>query len=373
MFMNVLTAELPPIVAQHRPGLVIYVAGVDGAMSDAIGDWRLTAECLLERDQFVVDTVRSSDGAPPLAVVLAGGYGASAWRYSARFLGWLISGNVIEPPDEMEIVLRRFREVSKSWRSGEGIAPAESEWSLKEEDLFGFGVHEDPRFLGKYAKHAVELQLEQLGVLNHIRTRGFPHLSVSLDVPQGLGQVLRIRGAQDGGPPLMELKASRSRAVVPGAEVIEIEWLLLQNPKASFGPRRPQLPGQSHPGLGMLRDIAAWLIVVCEEMRLDGIAFVPSQYYMAAVGHRHLQFVDPEAQARYEALRRALRGFDLARGNRLLNEGRLIDVKTDQRIFWEPVPMVVAVSQLLLERTMSREYRDAVAGARSRFEFRVRD
>jgi hypothetical protein len=123
----------------------------------------------------------------------------------------------------------------------------------------------------------------------------------------------------------------------------------------------------------MLRDIAAWLIVVCEEMRLDGIAFVPSQYYMAAVGHRHLQFVEPEAQARYEALRKALRGLDLASGNRLLNEGGLIDVKTGERVSWEPVPMVVAVSQLLLGRTMSREYRDAVAAARTSFEFRVQE
>jgi acetoin utilization deacetylase AcuC-like enzyme len=373
VFMDTLTSELPPVFERHRPGLVIYVAGVDGALSDAIGDWRLTAEGLLERDRFVVDAVRSSDGAPPLVVVLAGGYGASAWRYSARFLGWLISGDVIEPPDEMEIVLRRFREVSKSWKSGEDISPVASEWGLTEEDLFGFGVHEDPRFLGQYSKHVVELQLQQLGVLNHIRARGFPHLSVSLDVTQGLGPVLRIHGAQDGGPSLMELKASRSKAVVPGAEVIEIGWLLLQNPKASFGPRRPQLPGQSHPGLGMLRDIAAWLIVVCEEMRLDGIAFVPSQYYMAAVGHRHLQFVEPEAQARYEALRKALRGLDLASGNRLLNEGGLIDVKTGERVSWEPVPMVVAVSQLLLGRTMSREYRDAVAAARTSFEFRVQE
>jgi len=373
VFMDALTTELPPIFEKHRPGLVIYVAGVDGARSDAIGDWHLTAEGMLKRDRFVVETVRPDDGAPPLAIVLAGGYGASAWRYSATFLGWLISGEVIEPPDEMEIVLRRFRELSKSWKSGDDASLVESEWGLNEEDLFGFGVHEDPRFLGKFSKHAVELQLEQLGVLNHIRSRGFPHLAVTLDVPQGLGQVLRIQGTLDGGPPLLELKANRSRAIVPGAEVIEIGWLLLQNPKAAFGSRRPQLPGQSHPGLGMLRDIAAWLIVVCEEMRLDGIAFVPSQYYMAAVGHRHLQFVEPEAQARYEALRRALRELDLASGNRLLNEGGVIDAKTGQRVFWEPVPMVVAVSQTLLERTMSREYLDAVAAARGDFEFRIRE
>ncbi len=372
VFMEALTSELPPIIASHRPGLVIYVAGVDSAMSDAIGDWQLTVDGMLDRDRFVVNTVRPNEDGPPLAVVLAGGYGASAWRYSARFLGWLVSGEVIEPPDEMEIVLRQFRERSKTWISGGDGSAVESEWGLKEEDLFGFGVHEDPRFLGQYSKHAVELQLEQLGVLNHMRARGYPNLVVVLDVPSGLGQVVRIYGAPDGADPLMELKATRSRALVPDAEVIEINWLLLQNPKASFAPRRPQLPGQVHPGLGMLRDVAAWLVVVCEEMRLDGVGFVPSQYYMAAVGHRHLQFVEPAARARYEALRKALRGLDLATGTRVLNGGGVIDVRTGQPVFWEPVPMVVPVSQALRERTMSEEYRDAVEATRGKFEFRIR-
>jgi hypothetical protein len=279
---------------------------------------------------------------------------------------------VIEPPDEMEIVLRRFRELYRTWQSGEDTSLDGSEWGIAEEDLFGFGVHEDPRFLGQFSKHAIELQLEQIGVLDHIRARGFPDLQVALDVAQGLGQVLRVYGAPESRELLVELKASRSKAVIPGAEVIEIGWLLLQNPKASFGQRRPQLPGQSHPGLGMLRDIAAWLILVCEDLRLDGVAFVPSQYYMAAVGHRHLQFVRPEAQARYEALRRALRGFDLATGNRLLNDGGVIDVQSGETALWEPVPMVVPVSQSLRGRTTSGEYREAVEAARGTYEYRVR-
>lgn len=372
VFLETLTTELPPVIERHQPGLVIYVAGVDGAMSDAVGDWELTAEGLMERDRFVVDAVRSGNDPPPLAVVLAGGYGASAWRFSARFLGWLISGDVIEPPDEMEIVLRRFRELSKAWQLGEDTSASESEWSITEDDLFGFGVHEDPLFLGQFSRHAIELQLEQIGVLDHIRARGFPHIRVTLDVPQGLGQVLRIFSGPEGSEVLLELKASRSKAVVPGAEVIEIGWLLLQNPKGSFGPRRLQLPGQSHPGLGMLRDIAAWLVLICEDLRLDGVAFVPSQYYMAAVGHRHLQFIQPEAQARYEALRRALRGLDLATGNRLLNDGGVIDLQTGETVSWEPVPMVVPVSQGLRERTMSDDYREAVEAARDRYEFRRR-
>jgi acetoin utilization deacetylase AcuC-like enzyme len=372
VFMEVLTAELPPIVASHRPGLVLYLAGVDGAATDALGDWRLSEQGLLERDRFVVRTVRTGGKTVPLVVLLAGGYGTSAWRYSARFLSWLVSGEVVEPMDDVQMVLRRFRAISKRWQVKETTVSETDSWNLAPEDLMGLVTREDPRFLGRFSRHAVELQLEQLGVLNNIRSRGFPNLTLTLDAPKGLGQILRVLGAPEGGEMLMELKASISRSIMPGFEVVEIGWLLLQNPRAAFIPRRPQLPGQSHPGLGMLRDIAAWLIVVCEELRLDGIGFVPSQYYMAAVGHRHLRFVQPEGQARYESIRQALRGVGLAAANRALNDGDVTDAVTGQPVHWEPVPMVLPVSDRLRARVTSRAYREVVEQARGEFQFSFR-
>ena len=370
VLLETLKAELPPIVERHRPGLVVYVAGVDGAASDALGDWKLTEEGILERDRFVVDTI-AAHGDPPLVVLLAGGYGASSWRYSARFLGWLAAGTVIEPPDAIDLLVRQFREVSKRWSLEQSHAPVDDEWSLKGEELFGLVVQENTDFLGQFSKHAVELQLEQLGVLHRMRARGYSNVTLSFSAAQGLGQVLRVHA--NGDDLLMELKASRSRSIVPGAEVIELEWLLMQNPRATFTERRPQLPGQTYPGLGMLRDIAAWLVVVCEELRLDGIAFVPSQYYMAALGHHHLQFVHPEAEARYDALRRTLRGLDLATANRVLNEGRVVDAETGETISWEPTPMAVPVSDDLLTRTNSRRYQETLERAREAFQFRLRD
>ncbi len=366
-----LTELLPPIVDRHRPGLVVYVAGVDGAVDDALGDWQLTAEGLLERDRFVVGLLRNETRAIPLAVVLAGGYGSSAWRYSARFLGWLARSEVFEPPDDAEMVLKRFRAISRGWDTESSTTKDEDDWGLTEEDLLGLVTQRETRFLGTFSRYAVELQLEQLGMLDKVRDSGFNSPTLVLDVPRGLDQVLRLYGKPDRTDLLMELKASRSRSIVPNAEVIEIGWLLLQNPRAAFTTNRPQLPGQEHPGLGLLREVAGWLIVVCERLRLDGIAFVPSQYYMAGVGARHLKFVNPAHQGRFEALHAAIRTLGFAGGNQALNAGDVIDEATGESARWEPRPMVLPVSGRLRARVAGRAYREEVERVRSRVSFRL--
>jgi hypothetical protein len=371
VFLDTLRRELPPVVEQHRPGLIIYVAGVDGAAGDALGDWDLSGEGMLERDRFVVSQVRQDGQSTPLVVVLAGGYGASAWRHSARFLGWLASGAVVEPPGAAEILVRQYREISKRWEAA-GKEADEDDWGLSEEDITGLVTHVDTRFLGHFTRHALELELQQLGFLDHVRSRGFGNPAITLDAPAGLGQTLRIYGDPSHTDLLLELKAGRSRSMVPGYEVIEIEWLLLQNPRGGFSEARPQLPGQSHPGLGLMRHVAAWLVVVCERLSLDGIAFVPSQYYMAAVGRRHLKFAEPASQARFEAMRNALAGVDLSDANRAVDGGLLEDARTGEIVRWEPATMVVAVSGKLDAQLTSPQYQEAVRRAHETCDFRLR-
>ena len=373
VLLETLRRTLPAVVEDHRPGLVFYVAGVDGAATDALGDWQLTADGMLARDRYVVELLRNESHRIPLVVVLAGGYGPSAWRYSARFLGWLGSGEVLEPPDDAEIVLQRFREISRTWDVERAVTEDDDDWGLTEEDFLGLVSHQDTRFLSSLSRHAVELQLEELGILDRIRSRGFRQLTLSLDAPRGLTQVLRLHGDREQSELLMELKATRSRSVVAGLEVIEVEWLKLQNPRAAFSATRPQLPGQDHPGLGILRDVAGWLVVVSEKLRLDGIAFVPSQYYMAAIGYHHLRFLDPAAQGRFEALRHALRPLGIARANLVITAGFVIDEATGAPFTWQPAVTVLPVSAGLRQCVSNARYRADVEQVRVKTRFRLRE
>jgi len=366
-YLDVLRRTLPSVVESHNSGLAIYVAGSDVAEDDALGDWRLSAAGVLERDRFVTSQLRTAERSVPVSIVLGGGYGGSAWRYTARFLAWLTSGEVVEPPDDVDMLRRRFRAVLRTW---EGYGAPGADWELTEEDILGPVLAGEPRFLGVLTRHAIELQLERVEVLPRLRRLGFRRPVLSLESGTA-GDTLKVFDDASRNETLIELRVSRSRTTIPGAELLNVEWLLLQNPRAEFPGARPRLPGQDHPGLGMLREVIIWLVVLAERLALDGVAFVPAKYHVAAVAHRRFRFADPERQGRFDALTEAARELDLATVTRAIEEQRVVDAQTGVPIVWDPGPMVLAVSGELRERLEGTAYETARARARAAVSFRI--
>jgi acetoin utilization deacetylase AcuC-like enzyme len=372
LFLETLRGALPPVIEAVKAGLVVYLAGADSAADDSLGNWRLSGAAILERDRFVTSLVRGAARACPMVVVLAGGYGRHAWRYSARYLLWLASGRPIEPIGEEELALRRFRRLGRDLRYAETVDDG-LPFSLSEEDLVGLlpGPAPPPRFLGYFSRHGVELLLERAGVLPQLRARGFRTLRVELDGHEGPGHTLRILSEDRPGERLVELRAERSRGAVPGMEVIAVEWLLLQNPRGSFSERRPRLPGQQHPGLGLLRDFMGWLVVVCEAHGLDGVFFVAAHYHVAIQSRRLVRPLQPADEARLRAIAAALEGVPLPEGTSAVEEGRLVDAETGRPVTWQPVATVLPVSRRLVELVTGADYEEAVEREATRFAYRL--
>jgi acetoin utilization deacetylase AcuC-like enzyme len=371
-FLDVLRKSLPPVAAAVRPGLVVYLAGTDPAADDPIGNWRLSGPGLLERDRLVTSLARSDGHACPMVVVLAGGYGRHAWRYSARFLLWLASGRELEPAEEDQLALRRFRRLGRDLRAAEA-ADDGLPFTLTAEDLGGLGpgAARPSRFLGYFSRHGLELLLERAGVLPLLRARGFRTLRVDLDTRQGPGQTVRIFSEDHGSELLVEMRADRSRSAVPGMEVIAVEWLLLQNPREAFTERRPRLPGQQYPGLGLLRDFMGWLVVVCEAHGLDGVFFVAAHYHVAMQSRRLVRPLHATDEARLLAMARAFEGVPLSNATSAIEEGRVVDAATRRPVAWQPVATVLPVSERLAARVSGPEYDDAVAREGARFAYRL--
>ncbi|PYP34610.1 MAG: hypothetical protein DMD46_16035 [Gemmatimonadetes bacterium] len=225
--------------------------------------------------------------------------------------------------------------------------------------------------LEHYSRHGLELLLERLGFFKQLRDRGFSHpvLDVAFGHAVGGDHTIRVFGDAERRELVMELRLSRNRRVVPGMDVLYVEWLLLQNPRAAFAGRLVPLPGQEHPGLGMLGEVAAWLIVMCETLGLDGVVFEPANYYTAALGQHRLRFLEPEEQARFEALHDAVAGMSLADAERTIGEGGVIDKATGEPVRWRPAPMVVPVSGRLQVLVTGPSYERALAVARGGVRF----
>ncbi len=351
-YLEILERELPPVLSTHQPGLILYLAGVDVAEGDIFGDGRMSGAGILSRDRFVVNSAREICGGVPLAVVLAGGYGSGAWRPTARFSGWLVSGRDPSLPDDLTVALGRVR-----WSGSEEDSRTSKEdpfaWSFSAGDLsaLGAGTPGESLLLSRYSRREIQAALARFGVLDQARARGYRDVRVQMLPSSGLGPTVRLYGERESEELLMEVRLDMDRVSLSGRTLLKVEWLLLQDPRARFHPGHEPLPGQRHPGLGSLADVVAWLITLCEEMELDGLSFRSSHYHIAAIARRHLRFVDSRDRALFEGIREATRGLTLSETVRALEEGRIVDVASGDPVVWTDILMVVPVSPRLHAET----------------------
>lgn len=347
-YLEAIRRHIPDLMSQVRPELVFYLAGTDPAEDDRIGNWRISARGMLERDRYVMSQLRHLARRLPTVILLAGGYGTRTWRYTARFLAWLVSGRTgIEPPSTAAITVARYRHLTQELRTTKSMS--EEDWGLTEADVFG-GLGVEARrslFLGHYSHHAVELTLEWTGVMDRLRQMGFAHPVVELDLDNPSGHTVRIFADSKMNEVLTEMRVRRDRRSISGLEMLSLEWLLLQNPRISFSDKRQALPGQRHPGLGLTADIMSLLILICDQLELDGILFVPSQYHLGVTSRRFLRFLEAEDEGWMRALQVPLAGLPLAEATRMVSEGLLRDESTGETVTWRPMKMVLPISERL--------------------------
>ncbi len=365
-----LAAHLPPLVERLRPALAVYLAGTDVAADDALGDWQLTADGIFRRDRWVTALLRRRPVPVPLAIVLAGGYGRAAWTYSARYAAWLTAGRRLDPPAPEEATLAAYRRIARRITAAElggGVRGADDDWGLSEEDVLGplNGAGERRRFLGFYTRYGAELALERTGLLDRLRAMGFREPTIEFELVNPAGETVRLYADPAGRELLIELRARRDRSSVAGCQMLRIEWLLLQNPRAGFSPGRPPLPGQRHPGLGLLADVTSLLVLICDRLGLDGLLFVPSHYHLTTQSRRFLRFLDPEHEGLFRALGRAVEGLPLPAATRAVDGGGIVDLDSGRRFTLPAMPMVLPVTDRLRERVEGEEYETRAAAAAS--------
>ena len=353
---------LPPLLDRFAPALVFYLAGADPAHDDALGDWRISDRGMLARDRFVLGELARRR--LPVTVLLAGGYGHHAWRHSARsFSALLGGGDAIEPPTTSEHVVASFRQIAGTLPPTE-LAGAGGELLTADDlaEIFDAPGGRSRRFLGYYTAAGIELALERIGYLDELRALGFEAPRVELDAGGAPGDTVRIFAGPGSEELLLELRARRDRRALPGFELVWIEWLLLQNPRARFSAERPALPGQDRPGLGLLRETMAATVLVCDRLQLDGIGVTASHFHPAAQSVGAMRFLDPSDAPLFRALLEAVGHLPLAEACRAVESEGLVDESTGEPFRWRPLSMVYAVSDRLRSWFDRPEYRTLAEG-----------
>jgi len=352
VYLAAIEEQVPRLLRALAPALIFYVAGTDPAFDDAMGDWRISEEGMFARDRLVLEACAELAPDAALVMTLAGGYGPRTWRYTARTLAWLASGRdrFVAPSNE-ELTLRGYRALAR--RIDPALLTGDDDPGLiREEDIYPGFAAPSRLFLGYYAAAGLELALERYGLFDRLRDRGFAELSFSVVTEDPARQRLRIVNARANGAPevLVELQVHRDRGAVGDAEMLAVDWLLLQDPRRAFSAAAPQLPGQKYPGLGLLAEVVGLLVIACERLGLDGLVVVPSHYHLAVQWRRRLRFVDPAAEGRCLALQGALAGLTLAAAAAALASGRVWDEAKGEPVRYVPSPLMLPLSERLLGR-----------------------
>jgi hypothetical protein len=184
----------------------------------------------------------------------------------------------------------------------------------------------------------MEVALHRYGVFRLLARLGYRNFRLGFD-REGGGERVRLHGTADDLPGeqlLIELILEKRRCL--GVPVLYVHWFSLRHPRAHFSERRPRLPGQEVPGLGLAQEAGTMLARMAIRLGLGGVVFRPSNYHVAYASRKGFAFVQPERQGRFEALERDLAAYPLAKATQLVADGKIY--LGDQPYQWEADEMV---------------------------------
>lgn len=300
-----------------RPQLAFVIAGGDVLARDRFGKLGLTLEGARERDLLVAAEL---EGVPSVWVP-GGGYSSRAWRVLAGTGMALAAASTEAIPADYDPLSARYAKVSRE------LTPADltDDGELTAEDLeeaLGIRPVRQRLLLGFYTASGFEHGLYRFGILEQIERLGYRQFRVTFD-STGLGERVRLLGEADGAEHvLLELVLEKRRVL--GVEVLYVHWLSLRNPRAQFSDRRPRLPGQEVPGLGLAREAGSMLARMAIRLGLGGVVWRPAFFHTAYTARHEFHFVDPERQGRFEALLRDLHDMKLRELTEALAQGRVL-------------------------------------------------
>lgn len=326
--LGALLARMP------KAELYFVLAGGDVLAGDKMGGLGLSLSGARQRDLLVSWYI----GELASVWLPAGGYHADAWK--------VLAGSVLAATlDSDKPLIAGYDPLRSGFaRIGASLDREELEGlkSLNMADILGdLGVaHGSRRFLGFYTRDGCEYALQRYGILRNLERIGYSDFEVELD-DGGSGDRMRLFGRAAGQRYLLiecVAEVNRTEICAPQCEVLFVNWLTLRNPRAQFSARRPQLPGQDHPGLGMAREAGELLRRISHRLGLSGVAFRPASYHLAYAARHDTSFVDPERQGRFEALVRDLAGLPLLEASYLIAAEKIF--LNGQPYTWEADLMV---------------------------------
>ncbi len=216
------------------------------------------------------------------------------------------------------------------------------------------GGNPENRLFGRFDEEWVRAHLDKSGILPGLAGKGYrdPLLELACADPDDQ-RIFLYAGEKRRERLLLEARMQMcffhpKHPIGPftpddAFQMLIIHWLVLSDPKAAFGFKRPRLPGQHRPGLGLLTESLKLLRGIGRELLIDGVLDIPDHFHTAQFYARTMRFFDPAAEGTFQAMMRDLSGIPLALASEAVREGAMVDARTGEPFLWQPTEQILPV------------------------------
>ena len=236
---------------------------------------------------------------------------------------------------------------------------------------FGYlalGKKDNALLLNRFSPDDILSLMTKVGLSKHLYSLGFRDLKVNIIRDEALIYHLKIyHAAINPANLLIDLRLSQSRYVpdrrlftgdAAVLDMVMIEWFTAQHPGKTFDAGKPQLPGQSRPGLGCLGYMMELMYLVGKTLLVDGFMDVPDHFHGAVMYARKFKFFNPVQEAILQAILRDLKHYSLEELYGALLLKTIPDRSTGAPLEYEPSDQVFPLSRCLKDYFHSTTYRD---------------
>jgi hypothetical protein len=248
-----------------------------------------------------------------------------------------------------------------------------SNFDLSEDDLFNLdiGKRGGDFFLGYYSREGVKLALEKYGFYAELKNRGFENVITVIDTSDLYKHKITVfnkKKAQENLLVELVMRKSFFKLNLPFHhkynghcfQTLTIDWLAMQNPEAEFTVRRPRLPGQKYPGLRMSIIAVELLMITCWRLKLACLVNFPGHYHNAFLYSKIFYYLDPTAQAKYLAIKKAFKTYPLDKLSWGIDWGCVKDLNTNEIFTWIVSEQIVPVDDRLKKLFSGKKYKKYV-------------
>lgn len=228
-------------------------------------------------------------------------------------------------------------------------------------------------FLGHFSRDGIKFIIDRFGLDRVARHKGIRYIDVELNTTDPYKHILKIYNGEPHDPDNLVLEFVAGYQMLTPAEeqesfifpeplrVLKVEWLNLQNPTAEFTERRPRLPGQRRPGLGMGDELFALFTLMARYLKVDGVLNVPEHYHTALMFSRRFSHLDTRKEASLRSVARDLwQKYRLAVIAWASTLGAIRETNSGEYFNWQPARQIIAIKPLLRSYFSSDAYKSLV-------------